>query len=382
MNGNLLFQNGLHVLKIDSHARNTKVFDNEFNFYSEEFFHIMLAMERKRTERSGKPILFVTLDIGDILDSLSKKDITRDISLVLHATTRDIDIKGWFKSGKKIGVIYTEMTKSGKEPIMKRIHYNLGLVFGHDNAPKIEVAYASFPRQDNENAGDNACIADICFYPSPYKYAPLKRASLAMKRGLDIICSGILILLFSPAFIIIALLVRCTSTGPVFFRQARIGLGGKRFTFYKFRSMRVDSDSSVHEEYIKKLIQGGSGNGGGKNGVYKIINDPRVTRIGKFIRKTSLDEIPQFFNVLKGDMSLVGPRPPIPYEIENYKTWHKRRVLEVKPGITGFWQVAGRSTTTFDTMVRMDLQYAVRWSLWWDVKLMFQTPLAVFKGAY
>jgi lipopolysaccharide/colanic/teichoic acid biosynthesis glycosyltransferase len=342
----------------------------------------MLAMERKRTERSGKPILLVTIDIGDILDSFSKKDITRDIALILQASARDIDVKGWFKTRKKIAIIYTEMTKTGKEPILERIHFNLGLVFGHGYAPKIEVAYVPFPRQNGESAGDDACIDDMCFYPSPYKYALLKRASLTMKRGLDIICAGILILLFSPAFIIIALLIKCTSTGPVFFRQSRIGLGGRRFTFYKFRSMRVDSDSSVHREYIKKFIQGGSGNGGGNNGVYKIINDPRVTRIGKFIRKTSIDEIPQFFNVLKGDMSLVGPRPPIPYEIKNYHTWHKRRVLEVKPGITGFWQVAGRSTTAFDTMVRMDLQYAMRWSLWWDVKLIFQTPLAVFKGAY
>jgi lipopolysaccharide/colanic/teichoic acid biosynthesis glycosyltransferase len=147
--------------------------------------------------------------------------------------------------------------------------------------------------------------------------------------------------------------------------------------------MYVNNDASIHQEFVKKLISGESGGiGTQKDKIYKIKHDPRVTLIGSFLRKTSLDEIPQFFNVLLGDMSLVGPRPPIPYEIENYNIWHLRRVLEIKPGITGYWQVAGRSTTTFDTMVRMDLQYIRRWTVWWDIKLILQTPLAVFKGAY
>ncbi len=118
--------------------------------------------------------------------------------------------------------------------------------------------------------------------------------------------------------------------------------------------------------------------------VYKITNDPRITPLGRFLRKTSLDELPQFINVLKGEMSLVGPRPPIPYELENYDAWHRHRLLGKKPGITGLWQVKGRSKTTFDSMVRLDLQYIREWSLWLDVKLLLQTPLAVLrgKGAY
>ena len=132
-------------------------------------------------------------------------------------------------------------------------------------------------------------------------------------------------------------------------------------------------------DYIKRFIAGNV-----NETVYKITEDPRVTRVGRFLRKTSLDELPQFFNVLRGEMSLVGPRPPIPYELEAYDIWHRRRLLEVKPGITGLWQVNGRSKLRFDDMVRLDLQYATAWSLWLDIKILLQTPRAVFsrEGAY
>jgi lipopolysaccharide/colanic/teichoic acid biosynthesis glycosyltransferase len=149
--------------------------------------------------------------------------------------------------------------------------------------------------------------------------------------------------------------------------------------------MYVDSDPSPHVEYTKKLIRAGSCGGKGREtGVFKLQDDPRVTALGRFLRRSSLDEIPQFLTVLAGDMSLVGPRPPIPYEVENYDLWHWRRVLEMKPGITGMWQVWGRSRTTFDEMVRLDLKYITNWSLRLDLKLIFMTPLAVLsaRGAY
>jgi lipopolysaccharide/colanic/teichoic acid biosynthesis glycosyltransferase len=149
--------------------------------------------------------------------------------------------------------------------------------------------------------------------------------------------------------------------------------------------MRVDNDPSVHREYVTKLIAGEADRvkaGAPGTGVYKLANDNRITRIGIFLRKTSLDELPQFINVLKGDMSLVGPRPPIPYELAAYQTWHRRRVLEVKPGITGLWQVTGRSQVKFDDMVRLDLRYATSWSPWLDLKILLRTPGAVIKGAY
>jgi lipopolysaccharide/colanic/teichoic acid biosynthesis glycosyltransferase len=205
-----------------------------------------------------------------------------------------------------------------------------------------------------------------------------------MKRTMDILGSLACLAMFSPLLIVISAMIKMSSSGPIIFRQERVGLYGKKFTFLKFRSMYVNNDSTVHKEYVKKLITGKNGNGTQGNGVYKITNDMRVTLIGKFLRKSSLDELPQLINVLKGDMSLVGPRPPIPYELEKYEMWHRRRVLEVKPGISGLWQIKGRSRTTFDEMVRLDLQYTKEQSLWLDIKILLQTPWAVLtaRGAY
>jgi lipopolysaccharide/colanic/teichoic acid biosynthesis glycosyltransferase len=148
--------------------------------------------------------------------------------------------------------------------------------------------------------------------------------------------------------------------------------------------MYADNDPSVHREYVKKLIAGGAERAFTKDsreGVYKLIDDRRITKIGKFLRRSSLDELPQFFNVLMGEMSLVGPRPAIPYELDAYQAWHRRRILEAKPGITGLWQVTGRSRVTFDEMVRLDLQYVTTWTPWVDIKILFRTPLAVIRGS-
>lgn len=204
----------------------------------------------------------------------------------------------------------------------------------------------------------------------------------ATKRIVDITGSLFGIIVFSPIMISIAMIIKLTSKGPALFKQKRVGYMGKEFTFLKFRSMRTDMDDSIHKEYVKKLIEGKHqeiNKGTDEKPVYKIVDDPRITKIGRILRKSSLDELPQFFNVLAGQMSLVGPRPPIPYEIENYKNWHLKRVLEVKPGITGMWQVYGRSQTTFDDMVRYDLQYVNNQSVWLDIKLLFLTFITIFQ---
>ena len=146
--------------------------------------------------------------------------------------------------------------------------------------------------------------------------------------------------------------------------------------------MRVNSDSAIHQEFMKGVIAG-KHDGKSANGdkpVYKMTDDPRITAVGRFLRRSSLDELPQFFNVLCGDMSLVGPRPPLAYEYEEYEIWHRRRVLEAKPGITGLWQVKGRSRVRFDDMVRLDLQYVRTWSLWLDIQILLKTPKAVLMG--
>jgi lipopolysaccharide/colanic/teichoic acid biosynthesis glycosyltransferase len=173
-----------------------------------------------------------------------------------------------------------------------------------------------------------------------------------------------------------------TSPGPILFRQKRLGQYGKGFTFLKFRSMYATSDPAVHEAYVRSFItaRNGSKTDGEPDYIYKLTSDSRVTAVGRFLRRTSLDELPQFLNVLTGKMSLVGPRPPVPYEFASYNTWHKRRLIAVKPGITGLWQVEGRSRVKFDEMVRMDLEYAKAWSIWLDIKILLQTPRAVVMG--
>lgn len=198
--------------------------------------------------------------------------------------------------------------------------------------------------------------------------------TLFLKRSFDIIASVAGIIILSPLFITLTLLVRLTSKGPIFFQQTRIGKDGKHFKFYKFRSMYVSNDNDAERqklmiEFMKKGKQQGSDT--------KIINNKRITPIGGFIRKTSLDELPQLFNVIKGDMSLVGPRPCLPYEYENYDEWQKRRV-SVIPGCTGVWQVWGRSSVSFRDSVVLDLYYINNMSPWFDLQIILQTIPAVF----
>lgn len=216
--------------------------------------------------------------------------------------------------------------------------------------------------------------------------ADYRRVSLVIKRTIDITGASIGLVILSPVLLFIAILIKLDSPGPVIFSQTRLGLNCEPFTFYKFRSMRLNSDSAVHKRYIYELINGHSRpstdlNGGKK--AFKLTNDSRVTRVGRVLRRTSLDELPQLLNVLKGKMSLVGPRPAIPYEVQMYKDWYQRR-MTVTPGMTGLWQVNGRSERSFDEMVKLDLEYIDNWSLLLDLKILYRTISAVLgrKGAW
>jgi len=223
-------------------------------------------------------------------------------------------------------------------------------------------------------------------YPDLSKRDEAKKGFSTTKRSMDVVGSALALIVLSPILLIIAAVIKLTSPGPVFFRQKRVGQHGASFVFLKFRSMHVNNDASAHKKYVEQLISGKADRkpaSGNANGVFKMTNDPRITKIGAFLRRSSLDELPQFINVLRGEMSLVGPRPPIDYEVAAYDIWHRRRVLEAKPGITGLWQVHGRSRVTFDEMVRLDLHYARTWSPWMDIKIMFRTPGAMFgEGAH
>lgn len=210
--------------------------------------------------------------------------------------------------------------------------------------------------------------------------------ALLLKRVIDIIGSLVGLIFLSPIFLLIAILIKLDSSGPVIFKQTRVGLGGRTFTFYKFRSMYENNDSSVHRKYIGDLIRGtarATARTVGAKKVFKMDKDPRITRVGRVLRRTSLDELPQLFNVLKGDMSLVGPRPGLLYEVKMYKDWYTRRLMTL-PGITGLWQVSGRSQRTFDEMVALDLKYIYNWSLWLDIKILLKTIFVVLsrQGAW
>jgi lipopolysaccharide/colanic/teichoic acid biosynthesis glycosyltransferase len=214
------------------------------------------------------------------------------------------------------------------------------------------------------------------------EHLPVRSQGYPAKRALDILGALVALILLSPVMLVVALLIRLTSPGPAIFRQTRIGQGGAPFVMFKFRSMRTDMDDRAHRQFVASLIDGkvpatGGTVSGTTAGPFKMRADPRVTAIGRFIRKTSIDELPQFYNVLKGDMSLVGPRPPVQYEADKYKAWHRRRVFEMKPGLTGIWQVEGRSRVSFDDMVRMDLRYLQLCSLRFDLAILLRTVFVV-----
>jgi lipopolysaccharide/colanic/teichoic acid biosynthesis glycosyltransferase len=304
----------------------------------------------------------------------------------LLTCSRETDVIGWYKSRTTVGVMFTDIVPSDKNAILSVILSKVSTKLRDELTPdqfaRVSMSFHFFPDHwDHDQFGPPSNHA---LYPDLYGFGKHRRSLLGIKRAMDIAGSGLLLALSAPLFLVVAAAIKASSKGPVLFRQKRVGQYGQQFTFLKFRSMHVNNDPGVHKafitEFISRQAQGEMSNANGER-IYKLPNDTRVTRIGKFLRKTSLDELPQFLNVLRGEMSLVGPRPPIPYELAAYETWHRRRVLEVKPGITGLWQVTGRSRVKFDEMVRLDLRYASSWSPWIDAKILMRTPMAVIKGS-
>jgi exopolysaccharide biosynthesis polyprenyl glycosylphosphotransferase len=203
---------------------------------------------------------------------------------------------------------------------------------------------------------------------------PLSSGARILKRTFDIVTSALAIVLLLPLWLLLALLIKLDSRGPIFYTQERVGMDGRLFLLYKFRTMIADADPELHREYQRAFIAGRAeaNLGDAQKPTYKLFADPRITRVGKFLRRTSLDEVPQLINVVMGDMSIVGPRPPIPYEVEAYELWHRKR-LDMKPGLTGLWQVSGRNRLPFEEMVRLDLFYIENWSLLLDLKIILRT---------
>jgi lipopolysaccharide/colanic/teichoic acid biosynthesis glycosyltransferase len=357
----------------------------EHEVLSESSFRRMIAIERKRTERSSEPFLLMLLEAGTGRSAEMTTATLNNMASALLASSRGTDIVGWYKGRSIVGVIFTGLVVHDKNAvlstILSRVKATLRGALVFDQLNQVSISFHFFPDEWNHEKHGNPI--NMVLYPDLLSSGIKRRIMLFVKRLIDILGSALALVLLSPLFWLIAIAIKVSSKGPVFFSQTRIGQFGKPFILMKFRTMYTNIDRGVHKQYVTELIadkskrQSPSPDG---VQVYKLTNDTRITRIGKFLRRTSLDELPQFFNVLRGEMSLVGPRPAVRYEVAVYETWHRRRVLEFKPGITGLWQVSGRSHVKFDEMVRLDLRYARSWSPWLDLKILMLTPLAVLRG--
>jgi len=331
-----------------------------------------LRLEKRRVDRSKAPLSMVLYRYDG-----TKESVVRDAKVLLkllRSNKRETDILGQLDNGM-IAILLLDTNKDGMQKFMQKIVAQAGnLPFSTVGETYPNHLFESVLRGAEYPLGFHPFVLDDLAGPN--------KVGLFFKRVFDIVGSATLIVPALPLMAIVAAAIALTSPGPVIFRQRRLGKGCTPFVFYKFRSMLMNVDDSIHREFVTSLILGQHEQINQQDAAtpfYKIKSDPRLTPMGGFLRRTSLDELPQLFNVLKGDMSLVGPRPPLPYEAEKYQSWHLRRILEIKPGITGLWQVEGRSRVSFDEMVRMDLRYTRDWSLLLDVKILTKTVLVVLR---
>ena len=341
---------------------------------SELLFHDVLLRERKRADRSQQPLVLLIVTIND-----AQRDERAMWSSALDAVTsatRETDIVGWLRTDAVLGIVMTEVKTAELGPIQhvrRRIRRELLKRLPVEQMDRFSLRSYVYP--DPAAATTEGASVEPLLEGITVRKSAITAYDVA-KRTMDLLASTALLAALSPLMLLIAALIKLKSRGPVLFKQLRVGQRAQPFHMLKFRSMHVNNDDRIHQAFVSDLIKAATP----ASGVFKIVDDPRVTPIGRFLRKTSLDELPQLWNVVRGEMSLVGPRPPLPYEVRQYKTWHRRRVLEAKPGITGLWQVKGRSRTTFDEMVRLDLRYARTRSFWMDVKILLATPAAVISG--
>jgi len=346
--------------------------DNIRWLVSEPLFSDVLLRERRRSDRSdlSMELLVVTFD-GPLENAAASWRPAVD---AIACATRETDIVGWIRTNELLGIILTEVEADADlgDQMAQRIRRELAKRISTTPSGTFSVHVYKSPDMEapRNGATPGQTLVDIS--------SDRRRRATAYdvaKRSLDVVASAALLAVLSPLMLLIAGLIKLKSEGPVLFKQVRVGQHGRPFKMLKFRTMYVNADHDIHKAFVTDLI-----NAAPTNGVFKIVHDPRVTSIGQMLRKSSLDELPQFWNVLRGEMSLVGPRPPLPYEVKQYKSWHRRRIFDAKPGITGLWQVTGRSRTTFDEMVRLDLRYAKTRSLWADIKILLATPAAVISG--
>jgi len=398
--------------KQKSHS-NALFINPRIGFYPKEYFLWMLSKEMNRVDRTNQPLSMLLIETSYFKDLIQKTPYTHTsfnrvietIIGILGNNFRKIDIKGWYDTDilailmpntPKLGasIAYNKLRDSVHE-FLFQIGINTDSHF--DKACGIHTYPDSLLRKnvflEKEHKAEIVFDSKMfilnpdIFYENLSKTDGIIKIQHLIKRLMDLFGSIVGLIFLFPLMLVIGILIKLTSPGPIFFNQSRLGHHGKPFSFYKFRTMYHGANDKSHREYVTHLIQGNHekiNQGSLQDPWLKMTNDPRVTSFGKFLRRSSLDELPQLYNVLKGEMSLVGPRPPISYEVEKYKIWHLKRILEAKPGITGLWQVYGRSSTSFDDMVRLDLRYAENCSIGMDIKILFKTVKVVLsaKGAY
>ena len=331
-----------------------------------------LQREQRRTDRSTSPLSVAVFRLnGSQADELERAE---DLLRILQRNKRETDILGDL-GNRAIALMLPDTNPQGLRQFVTRIDkYAKELEFSLATGAYPDALFDDLLRRDGEVGRSFPMFVD-------QRRKPDKLGSL-VKRCIDIVGASIALVVLMPVMLVVAAVIARTSPGPVIFKQIRLGKGGVPFVFYKFRSMRCDTDDRVHRDYVIGLIRGDkddASDGSAPRKWSKLKSDPRITTVGHFIRKTSIDELPQLFNVLKGDLSLVGPRPALPYEAEKYQSWHLRRILEIKPGISGLWQVAAGYDATFDDMVRLDLQYTRDWSLKLDLEIIVKTVKVVLR---
>jgi len=342
-----------------------------------EVFRKIIDRERARANRTGEIFSLVVY----ILQGGSEKHETLQLLAdTLSSNIRSIDAAGWLDS-QHIGVLLPETDSVGAERFAKKInHETLSLqllsnyeIFTYPSEtltnPEDESLSEENKRTQMRSSFWDGLNTKHAQRKSDYIFCLTRRI---LKRSFDCFGAAICLLLLSPLFLFISAFIKVVSPGPVFFKQQRVGYGGHPFTFLKFRTMRQGADSSEHQAYLATLINGDS------DKMTKLDHDPQIIPGGNMLRKSCLDELPQLFNVLHGEMSLVGPRPPIPYEVKEYQSWHRGR-FDALPGMTGLWQVSGKNRLSFREMVRLDIRYAKERSLWMDLKILFRTPLAILE---
>lgn len=354
-------------------------------------FHSLLTRERSRADRNGNVFSLIIFRMAHLPPGIS---VQRLLLMSLGSRLRATDEFGWFDD-RHIGAIIPYASGQSARRIAENICHDMSLPANKETfiiytypenwfsdqlselslQPKpitqTEQLALTLPGDSPADAlpGDAASKLEETGQ-SAFLFRPLP----LWKRALDLVASLTALILFSPLFLLAVILIRLFSPGPVLFRQERIGYMQRPFTLFKFRTMELQSDSSTHAQYMRKLIVKDSES----RPMNKLENSPNIIRYGRLLRMSCIDELPQLFNVLRGEMSMVGPRPCLPYEADEYLRWQARRFDSV-PGLTGLWQVMGKNRTTFKEMIRLDINYAQNLSLWLDLKILLLTPTAIIR---